>query len=181
MRMIASWVWVFTNHRTQGGGTSLIAPQKAGSPRNRRPGQCQRADVLAAVKAWPDAIGALQRGWGAGPPRPLPRWREAGATANLDSSCARQRVRLAGWDKETAFRLNQETRNKEKEDALNKALDSKPSDSGSHLGDRRECTGRNASERRANLEKDNVRADPAVVPGKADTVGRLSEAHAPPQ
>jgi hypothetical protein len=51
----------------------------------------------------------------------------------------------------------------------------KPSDSGSHLGDRRECAGRNASERRANLEKDNVRADPAVVPGKADTAGRLSE------
>ena len=47
----------------------------------------------------------------------------------------------------------------------------KPSDSGSHLGDRRECAGRNASERRANLEKDNVRADPAVVPGKADTAG----------
>src|SRR6516164_11766135 len=55
----------------------------------------------------------------------------------------------------------------------------KPSDSGSHLGDRRECTGRNASERRANLEKDNVRADLAVVPGKA-TVGRPSEDHAPP-
>ena len=56
----------------------------------------------------------------------------------------------------------------------------KPSDSGSHLGDRRECTGRNASERRANLEKDNVRADPAVVPGKADTVGHPSEDDAPP-
>ena len=56
----------------------------------------------------------------------------------------------------------------------------KPSDSGSHLGDRRECAGRNASERCANLEKDNVRADPAVVPGKADTVGRLSEDYAPP-
>ena len=47
---------------------------------------------------------------------------EAGATANL---VARQRVRLAGWDKKKlAFRLNQETRNKKKEDALNKALDS---------------------------------------------------------
>ena len=56
----------------------------------------------------------------------------------------------------------------------------KPSDSGSHLGDRRECTGRNVSERRANLEKDNVRADPAVVPGKADMAGRLSEDYAPP-
>ena len=56
----------------------------------------------------------------------------------------------------------------------------KPSDSGSHLGDRRECAGRNVSERRANLEKDNARADPAVDPGKADTAGCLSEDHAHP-
>ena len=56
----------------------------------------------------------------------------------------------------------------------------KPSDSGSHIGDRRECAGRNASERRANLEKDDVRADLGVVPGKADTVGRTSEDDAPP-
>jgi predicted transcriptional regulator len=47
----------------------------------------------------------------------------------------------------------------------------KPSDSGSRIGDRRECVGRNASERRANLEKDDVQADPAAIPGKADTVG----------
>ena len=47
----------------------------------------------------------------------------------------------------------------------------KPSDSGSHLGDRRECAGRNASERRANLEKERVRADLGVVSGKADTGG----------
>ena len=56
----------------------------------------------------------------------------------------------------------------------------KPSDSGSRIGDRRECAGRNASERRANLEKDIVRADLAVVPGKADTVGRQSEGDAHP-
>ena len=68
MRMIASWVWVFAAHRIQGCGTSLIAPQKAGSPRNRRPGLYQRADVLGAVKAWPDNIGALQRGWRDGQP-----------------------------------------------------------------------------------------------------------------
>ena len=36
------------------------------------------------------------------------------------------------------------------------------------------------SERRANLEKDDVRADLKVVSGKADTVGRLSEDYAPP-
>ena len=47
----------------------------------------------------------------------------------------------------------------------------KPSDSGSRIGDRRECAGRNASERRASLEKDNVQADPTPLSGKADTAG----------
>ena len=55
----------------------------------------------------------------------------------------------------------------------------KPSDSGSHLGDRRECTGRNASERLANLEKVNAQADPAAIPGKADITGWMSEAVPP--
>src|ERR1700751_45539 len=35
----------------------------------------------------------------------------------------------------------------------------------------RECAGRNASERHASLEKDDVQADPATLPGKADTAG----------
>ena len=35
----------------------------------------------------------------------------------------------------------------------------------------RECAGRNASERRANLEKDDVQADAIVESGKADTAG----------
>ena len=47
----------------------------------------------------------------------------------------------------------------------------KPSDSGSRIGDRRECIGRNVSERRASLEKDDVQADPARVSGKADMAG----------
>ena len=34
-----------------------------------------------------------------------------------------------------------------------------------------ECTGRNASERRASLEKDNAQADPTTLSGKADTAG----------
>jgi hypothetical protein len=34
-----------------------------------------------------------------------------------------------------------------------------------------ECAGRNASERRASLEKVDVQADPTAVSGKADTVG----------
>ena len=45
----------------------------------------------------------------------------------------------------------------------------KPPDSG-HQGDC-ECAGRNASERRANLEKDDAQADPIVESGKADTDG----------
>ena len=35
----------------------------------------------------------------------------------------------------------------------------------------RECAGRNASERRASLEKDNAQADPMTLSGKADTAG----------
>ena len=42
----------------------------------------------------------------------------------------------------------------------------KPSDSGSRIGDRRECAGRNASERRASLEKDDVQADPTACFGE---------------
>ena len=47
----------------------------------------------------------------------------------------------------------------------------KPSDNGHEFGDRSECAGRNASERRASLEKDDVQADPIVESGKADTDG----------
>src|SRR3981081_3942379 len=35
----------------------------------------------------------------------------------------------------------------------------------------RRCEGRNASERRASLEKDNAQADPTAISGKADTAG----------
>ena len=38
---------------------------------------------------------------------------------------------------------------------------------------RREFAGRNASERRANLEKDDAQADPTTLSGKADTAGYL--------
>ena len=37
----------------------------------------------------------------------------------------------------------------------------------------RECAGRNVSERRASLEKVVAQADPAALPGKADTAGGL--------
>src|SRR5215470_6219521 len=39
----------------------------------------------------------------------------------------------------------------------------------------RECAGRNASERRASLEKDDAQADPMTLLGKADTAGLPSE------
>src|ERR1700730_1212840 len=39
------------------------------------------------------------------------------------------------------------------------------------IGRQRECAGRNASERRANLEKDDAQADPTTLSGKADTAG----------
>src|SRR3979411_100122 len=35
----------------------------------------------------------------------------------------------------------------------------------------RECAGRNASERRASLEKEDAQADPTAISGKADTAG----------
>jgi hypothetical protein len=39
----------------------------------------------------------------------------------------------------------------------------------------RECAGRDASERRASLEKDDAQADPTTLSGKADTAGLPSE------
>ena len=43
----------------------------------------------------------------------------------------------------------------------------------------RECAGRNASERRASLEKDNAQADPTAISGKADTAGVNERSSAP--
>jgi hypothetical protein len=53
----------------------LIVPA-SGLPSDRHPDRTQRAVVLGAVKVWPGNGGAC---------------RKVGATANLDSSCARQR------------------------------------------------------------------------------------------
>jgi hypothetical protein len=43
----------------------------------------------------------------------------------------------------------------------------------------RECAGRNVSERRAILEKDDAQADPTTLSGKADITGWMSEAVPP--
>jgi hypothetical protein len=61
----------------------------------------------------------------------------------------------------------------------------KPSISVSRFGDSASAAGRNVSERRANLEKDDVQADPEPLSGKADTAGenerRVAPAAAPGQ
>src|SRR5262245_16930433 len=43
----------------------------------------------------------------------------------------------------------------------------------------RECAGRNASERRASLEKDDAQADLTAISGKADTIGRIERSGTP--
>ena len=48
----------------------------------------------------------------------------------------------------------------------------KPSVSVPRFGGSCACAGRNVSECRASLGKDDVQADPVTLPGKADTVGR---------
>jgi hypothetical protein len=65
----------------------LIAPA-SGLPSDRHPDRTKRAVVLEAVKVWPGNGGAC---------------RKDGATANLDSFCARQRKRSAGRDEETGL------------------------------------------------------------------------------
>src|SRR5580704_3599258 len=59
----------------------LIRARKAGSPLIVIPIAPSDAVVLEAVKVWPGKLGAC---------------RKVGATANLDSFCARQRKRSAG-------------------------------------------------------------------------------------
>jgi hypothetical protein len=65
----------------------LIAPA-SGLPSDRHPDRTKRAVVLETVKVWPGNGGAC---------------RKDGATANLDSFCARQRKRSAGRDEETGL------------------------------------------------------------------------------
>ena len=70
----------------------LIAPER-GLPSDRHPDRTKRAVVLEA-----DQGVAWQR-------RSLSE--RVGATANLDSFCARQRKRSAGRDEETGFEIEQ--------------------------------------------------------------------------
>src|ERR1022692_688018 len=76
----------------------LIRAQKR-APSDRHPDRSKRAIVLEAVKVWPGNGGAC---------------RKVGATANLDSSCARRRKQSAGRDEETGFQIEQRNRRKDK-------------------------------------------------------------------
>jgi hypothetical protein len=72
----------------------LIRARKAGSPLIVISTASSGAIVLGAVKVWPNKGGEC---------------RKVGATANLDSFCARRPERSAGRDEETGFRSNKET------------------------------------------------------------------------
>ena len=73
MRMSASWFGSWT-HRIQGRGAIDPRPE-SGLPSDRHPDRTKRAVVLEAVKVWPGKGGVR---------------RKVGASANLDSSCARR-------------------------------------------------------------------------------------------
>src|SRR5262249_11719226 len=77
-------------HRIQGCGA--IDPPESGLPSDRHPDRTERAVVLEAVKVWPGKGEAC---------------RKVGATAHLDSSCARRPGAAAGRDEETGFQIEQ--------------------------------------------------------------------------
>jgi hypothetical protein len=70
----------------------LIRAPTAGSPLIVIPTVPSGAVMLGAVKVWPGEGGAR---------------RKVGATANLDSSCARRLCNTAGRDEETEFQVEQ--------------------------------------------------------------------------
>jgi len=73
----------------------LIRAIESGLPSDRHPDRIERATVLRAVKVWPGKGRA--RG-------------KVGATANLDSSCARRLCNTAGRGEETGFQVEQRNR-----------------------------------------------------------------------
>jgi hypothetical protein len=90
MRMSASWFGSWT-HRIQGRGAIDPRPE-SGLPSDRHPDRTKRAVVLEAVKVWPGKGGVRCK---------------VGATANLDSSCARRLCNTAGRGEETGFQIEQ--------------------------------------------------------------------------
>ena len=90
----------------------MIRATESGLPSDRHPDRIECAVVLRAVKVWPG------KGRGRG---------KVGATANLDSSCARRLCNTAGRGEETGFQVEQRNRSRkqEREIAALKPLDNK--------------------------------------------------------
>jgi hypothetical protein len=111
----------------------LIRATESGLPSDRHPDRIERAAVLGAVKVWPGKRRA--RG-------------KAGATANLDSSCARRLCNTAGRGEETGFQVEQRNRSRKQERkiAALKPLDNKSPIQGAS-GSNREAESTNAPER----------------------------------
>jgi len=96
MRMSASWFGSWT-HRIQGRGAIDPRPE-SGLPSDRHPDRTKRAVVLEAVKVWPGKGGVR---------------RKVGASANLDSSCARRLCNIAGRGEETELQVEQRNRSRQ--------------------------------------------------------------------
>ena len=95
---------------------------ESGLPSDRHPDRTKRAGVLEAVKVWPGKVGVC---------------RKIGATANLDSSCARWLCNTAGRGEETGFQVEQRNRSRKqarKQVAALKPLDNKDPIQGSTPG-----------------------------------------------
>jgi hypothetical protein len=107
----------------------LIRAPARGLPSDRHPDRIERAAVLGAVKVWPGKHRA--RG-------------KVGATANLDSSCARRLCNSAGRDEETGFQVEQRNRSRKQERKITalKPLDNKSPIQGWRRGTPLDGTGR---------------------------------------
>ncbi len=111
----------------------MIRATESGLPSDRHPDRIECAAVLRAVKVWPGKGRA--RG-------------KVGATANLDSSCARRLCNTAGRGEETGFQVEQRNRSRkqEREIAALKPLDNKDPIQGAS-GSNREAESTDAPER----------------------------------
>ena len=99
MRISASWFGSLgsTEYKDV---ARLIRATESGLPSDRHPDRIECAAVLRAVKVWPG------KGRGRG---------KVGATANLDSSCARRLCNTAGRGEETGFQIEQRNRSRKQE------------------------------------------------------------------
>jgi len=132
MRMTASWFGSLdpTAYKVV---ARLIRATESGLPSDRHADRIECAAVLRAVKVWPGKGRA--RG-------------KVGATANLDSSCARRLCNTAGRGEETGFQVEQRNRSRkqEREIAALKPLDNKDPIQGAS-GSNREAESTDAPDR----------------------------------